>query len=352
MRCINDVLPSETLLTTFKSLDTREVLKVREVCKLWLKLVDENRTFSRCLILTDRTSTEIEVVLNQFDEKSGSTLEEIAIETINGSSQDSSQILKSLQKSRTTLSVINLKFTFVYSPEEFCHLTSSLLLELPNLVDFPVTTCTYYKCQLLKSSSTKSQPLQVLWIYSLQAASPLIYLLSSQLGLFNALSSLVVEEFYSHSDWRSALSNSPESFKHLSIRLNQQVLSEELSSLSLPNLEVLELMEIDDQFPTWMVVPPTLKLSTSQYRDLPDLGELWLEALGGWGRLLLSRRPNLQVLRVGCPNPAVQKLLDLLRVRRASVEDGLEVEGVRVVDLSKLVITPLSPFSPSQLQAT
>lgn len=76
---INDGLPSEALLTILKNLKTREVVKMRAICKLWSKLVDENRTFWRDSELQESNQEDIEAAVNQFDEKSGSTLEEIRI---------------------------------------------------------------------------------------------------------------------------------------------------------------------------------------------------------------------------------------------------------------------------------
>lgn len=52
---------------------------MRAICKLWSKLVDENRTFWRDSELQESNQEDIEAAVNQFDEKSGSTLEEIRI---------------------------------------------------------------------------------------------------------------------------------------------------------------------------------------------------------------------------------------------------------------------------------
>jgi len=79
--CINNVLPSETLLATFKTLETKEVVKVREVCRLWLKLLDENRAFWMTVLHTEGRLEEIQSVVDQSDEKSASNLEELSFKS-------------------------------------------------------------------------------------------------------------------------------------------------------------------------------------------------------------------------------------------------------------------------------
>jgi len=52
---INEVLPSETLLSTLKRLETRGVVNARGVCKQWLQIIDGNKTFWRILTLRKQT---------------------------------------------------------------------------------------------------------------------------------------------------------------------------------------------------------------------------------------------------------------------------------------------------------
>jgi len=60
---------------------------------------------------------------------------------------------------------------------------------------------------------------------------------------------------------------------------------------------MLELRETSLRFPTWMLVPPTIKLFTFNiYSNLPAIIELWINNLFGWGTLS-SRYPTLQNLR-------------------------------------------------------
>jgi len=86
---------------------------------------------------------------------------------------------------------------------------------------------------------------------------------------------------------------------------------EEVTQLQFPNLEVLEMDEMGQQFPTWMAVPPTSNVSTySFHSDLPAINELWIKKLSNW-RSLSSRCPNLQVLRLELNQFASRKHLSL-----------------------------------------
>jgi len=76
----NKALLPETLLSTFKRLTPQQVVKVREVCKQWLELVNENRALWRILEISKvRSPEEAQAVLDQYDERSGSTLEAVSV---------------------------------------------------------------------------------------------------------------------------------------------------------------------------------------------------------------------------------------------------------------------------------
>ena len=91
------------------------------------------------------------------------------------------------------------------------------------------------------------------------------------------------------------------------------------------------------QFPTWMVVPPTLRLFTEHiHENLPAIQELWVDHRCNWGEFS-SRCPTLQVLRSNS-DELERDLLDFLRVWKKDVEIGFEVGFVKVEPLKKLVI--------------
>lgn len=77
---INQTLPSETLLSSFESLDTKQVVKAREVCRKWLELINEDRQFWKVI---DISVTKLETslsVIRQFDERSSFTLQEVSVQ--------------------------------------------------------------------------------------------------------------------------------------------------------------------------------------------------------------------------------------------------------------------------------
>jgi len=254
-RYINDVLPSETIPSTFKNLETKEVVKAREICKLWLKLVDETKTFWRILKLLEGSLEEIQSTLDQFDEKSGSTLEEISFAVKREQSQDFNQLANTILKSNQSLQVviITLKAYSSHVPQEIKILADSLLLGLPHLVHFRSSNDTS-KVQLLSSNTGRPGILQTLWIPTLKSP-PYIDLRVSHPNKFQALSSLKVDDFQTYSTWRSVLSHCSQSLKHLSCVIHSLSLEEALEKeeevlpLQIPRLEVLELREAGGQFP-------------------------------------------------------------------------------------------------------
>ena len=217
---INDILPSENLLAVFRRLDTREVVKIREVCKLWWELIDENRMFWRILELSLRTLEETESTLIQFDEKSGSTLEELSFKVKWEESRNFNSLAQSILKSSQALQV--LKMISVAPPSEYNEtlyiLTGSLILDLPNLVDFRASRG-FGKVKLLRSNRVKCRSFLVLWIGLLQT-SPSIDLSVKRADLFKSLRSLEVgSAAYGYSTWRNILYDCSQSPKHLGLIL-------------------------------------------------------------------------------------------------------------------------------------
>ena len=193
LRRIKDVLPSETLLIIFKTLETKKVVKVREVCKLWSKLVDENRAFWKILLLPERKLEENESTVDQFDEKSGSTLEEISFVLKHKDFQNLEQLVRLILKSKQVLNLVDIKSTSLtyLGLQSLQTLSDSLLLKLPNLFDFR-TSISASKVQLQWASAIKSGSLQILWIPSLQSSFSSLLHVSNPI-FFQTRTSLKVE---------------------------------------------------------------------------------------------------------------------------------------------------------------
>lgn len=102
---ISEILPSENLLASFKKLETEDFVKLREVCKLWWRLLDENKVFWRILKVQGKRWKEMQSIVDQFDEKSGSTLEEISFAVKGVSPQAFYQLSESIPNSSQVLRI-------------------------------------------------------------------------------------------------------------------------------------------------------------------------------------------------------------------------------------------------------
>ena len=89
-------------------------------------------------------------------------------------------------------------------------------------------------------------------------------------------------------------------------------------------MAVLELNDGNQGFPRWKVVPPTIKVSCALIQlNLPSISEL-------------HRCPTLKTLRLKSVDWS--ELQEFLLARKQYVENRLEVDGVRMEPLKKLVI--------------
>lgn len=125
---------------TFKRLESRRVVKARVVCKIWWKLVDENKNLWRVLELRNRNLEENQSAIDQFDEKSRSTLEEISFEVeIKWEDRhlNFNQLAESILRSKQALRTFILSSRGIdnQASESIVVLVDSLLLNVPNLVD-------------------------------------------------------------------------------------------------------------------------------------------------------------------------------------------------------------------------
>lgn len=132
---INQSLPPETLLSSFKRLDTKQVVKVRAVCKRWLELITDDVSFWRILNLSVPSFESSLSVIDQFDKASGSTLREVSIQVQEGPTySDLVLVVDSLQMSSQSDLVLILKLLHL-SWSLVGAITELLLSNLPYLVD-------------------------------------------------------------------------------------------------------------------------------------------------------------------------------------------------------------------------
>lgn len=94
-------------------------------------------------------------------------------------------------------------------------------------------------------------------------------------GHWKSLSSLKVTTFYSHLTRKKVLSTYSHSFKHLGIKLTRSGDHDSDSPIRYPNLEVLEIEEMDSRFSNWMKVSSTLKLFHNRFhRGTPSFRQI------------------------------------------------------------------------------
>lgn len=183
--------------------------------------------------------------------------------------------------------------------------------------------------------------LQVLWT---EDAS--VTISAKDLGIFTSpLLSLKFQSF--QSSLKTDLQECSKTLKHLSLTFAAFDSQDSPSSVHFPNLQVLELGYEISFSPSWMEVPSNLKLFACRIVwDLPPISELCVESFQGFEGLE-SDRPELEVLRFNGMHaresnqlkPSEQeRLLELMKARMKTVEDGVEWEGIKMKKLKKLVI--------------
>lgn len=163
------------------------MVKVREVCKEGSKLVDDNRIFWRIFwrildlepsiwrrneveeilrfqrLPARRSLQQTQSIIEQFDNKRGSTLEKVMIELKPKEyNAEITQISQVLRKSKQTLLLVEIRGTSA-GTLGFRNLVTSLLTGLSNLVDFRLTDGTS-RIKFSIKNPERFRSLQVLWL--------------------------------------------------------------------------------------------------------------------------------------------------------------------------------------------
>lgn len=381
---INDLIPSELLFRTFQFFDEYEFVKLREICKSWLEIIDENRSLWQVVNLAREEITQYdeendihnvtgegknpewnEKVLKLFDDKSRSTLKEVSLkfemyelDVDKGGYQNRAndwcfrEFVQVLSKSRSTLRILSIEMSNV--PDA---LLKDLLIgfdyrTMP-LVDLRLWQGQYSvsSCQvkiLRKSEEVGKQvtkegiALQVLWTCCLPN------LLFEPDFIPRSLVSLRIERGCHAQKLHPLLKASRKQLRHLYLFIIAE--NWELETLHFPRLEVLELsLNLENpEFPNWISCPSSLKLSTwDVFHGLPSISELLIQKLKDCTPLS-GRCPLLHTFRYkpfdsSIEFPRLSNLVKLLLERRAQVEAGMEVDGIKMQNI-KAVILPFKDF--------
>ena len=353
MTSINDSLSPDLLFNIFKRLDCIETTKVRRVCKEWFEIIDEHKSFWRTLHLPkDSLEKWDPSILELYDRKSESTLEDVEI-GVKVEMELQTQFFDILERSKATLKHLFLKSELSYFPDKQDPFHTLSAVESLRVLGW------HHLCRVrLRRTSVKrdsqddgsntASPLRVLWYGANRSV------LQNNSARLKNLVSLDTTVALSSSEWRDLLEGPSGSLKHLTFSFKHGYKENHsgVPTLEFPKLEVLEL---DDggNFPRWLLIPDSaILIAHSGLSNLPSISELWAEDLDFMEEELSDRCARLKTLvLVARFQEAYQRdpLLNILNKRRINVEAGLEVDGVKMEPIQKLVLpSKLGYYSDSK----
>lgn len=340
---INDLLSSDILFRIFKYLDCVEIVVVRRTCKQWFAIIDEHKSFWRNLHLEYFPYEWTPSIIDLYNKKCQSTLEEVDIAArIESKFED--HLVNVLQESRETLK--HLSFTFS-NPKETC-ISQTLLQTHQNLISLRTYSLrTFVHTKRLRPingiSDQEGSPLKILWT-DVQPA-----ILQLDLPRYQNLVSLSLSSFSPHLELRKLLDGPSKSLKHLSLALlSTEETGKEIDPLSFPRLEVCEFshssnIDQHNSFPKWLVIPTSARLICHSYQveNLPSVEELWLFEFRFFQDVITSQVPEMTTLCIITPELSEKRLgslTNLLERRKANVEAGLEFDGIRLKMIKTLIL--------------
>lgn len=193
-------------------LGTRDMVRSRRTCRKFFDIVDESQRNWRRLVLPDPLNEYNPSILDLFDSKSGSTIEEVSLKIKSAHIKDSDHFVETLQKSQESLRSI-----FIDCREESLQGSLSYSIEsFPNLVDLRIVDSVYYqdscsRVQLVridkgKEVERKGSALQVYWDIN-------IYNWDHPFSLFSNLKSLSVQDPVDYLECRDYLVEASQTLK-------------------------------------------------------------------------------------------------------------------------------------------
>lgn len=344
------------------------MVQVMTICREWLEIIDGNKSLWRGLILPEKQGVWRPYkpsVVELFDRKSGSTLKEVEMQIDLKSREEVDTFHELLQKSKESLRTLYLKGP---NPNIDALLSHSSWM-LPNLSDCRINdgrsfvTLTEIKgmegnpktkdSDNFKSSANE---LRLLWINNEFALEEV---LEQAPHRCSRLVSLSLQARIKPLAIVPILQGSSQTLKHLAINLNHHggEAQQPAMTFQFPLLQVLEIELWLLIFPSWISIPPTCTvISRSQHviTDLPPTSNLWLDSLQHVEDLAISRNPNLVGMRIitfdtlFLRKKAIDEFNLMLRERKDNVEAGMEIEGVKMVHLKRLVF-PFKHLNQYQL---
>lgn len=336
------------------------MVKVKRVCKDWQEIIDDNVELWKALILPAREDEWGIEPLKLFDEKSKSNLNQVSMPI--GKEVDNEAFIDLLERSKGSLRLLEMGS----EDRDQKARIGNQVWSFPNLVE-----CKALPFSLIRSNcempslkpdvgfnhqdheeDSNSSPLKVLWVYDWRFPPDL------ELRIPENLVSLVIFGYAISSKWHKILSKSSRTLKQLSIGLTPSPEGEEeILPLDFPQLQfvwVLPFQSYREPFPTWIKPSwrATLRCSMPLLSS-PSVSTIWIRFLGQL-ELLHTSFPYLIEFRFEprLDQPADSQeqddLLSTLRQRQSNAKAGMEVEGIKMLQL-KTIVLPFKLIKPELL---
>lgn len=335
------------------------MVRIMRICREWFKVIDEDTSLWRKLVLETKPKgrgaprpswkPEIEII-HLFDRKCNSRL--IRVEVYDEISPIGvSSLMEVLEKSKETLQILDLNVrSFSHAQrvelDELCwrlpHLIHCNLASRESLVQL---------VEKIDDHLGRMSKLESLSIFNAKKLS------NSHPNILNNLVALRISSSMKHVDSRRILEIPSKTLKYLRLYFKSAEPAG-LTPLEFPRLQCLRISSLlHFQYPTWLKIPSdcTLIIPYSLIPStLPSASRLWisdpdrLENLKDLCPLLkeLKIHPYSQLPKV------THRLINMLKKRRENVEAGVEVNGIRMIPLETLVVDcqHLKPHVISELR--
>jgi hypothetical protein len=361
-KTLSEISP-EILLSIFSNFDSNEVVVFRRVCKHFLDVIDNNKTLWRIFELIQQEGDDAypSQAIDLFDEKSGSTLEEVLIQEsdINFKSMlrvdTTKHLLTVLDRSKANLKSISIK---IYECDKLLDQVLQLSKSLPRLRELVLRQrrmVIRFTSRFQNSDPSTRGHLRIL---------SLPYLEGVEFGslLLDSLVSFGHEDMTSIIKLHSIISQFAETVVHLDLGTHDPTSSDPLlcprlkvvqaslrgsvtSYFDCPNLQVLVLKWVRSKEVTGL--PPSIE-------ELWLVGKMYFSS-NDW-EFLQNSCPRLKILKLGqyfirpdddSHNLDISAIVRGLIGRQQMVNNGEEIDGLKMNQLHKLVI-PIKLFNPAQ----